>query len=239
MNKSFLTINLSVLLAMSLTLPEAQASEKDLYKFLWLDPDKSVYVLQNKVYRKKKSIYADFGYLKGLSSNFQDTKGFSLSAGYYFTEELALEVMYNSYSNKDNDAYTNLQAINQSVPFVRRLNSNMAVIALWSPFYGKINTFNKIYYFDWSFGAGVGKLDAESNATTVSNPTQAANFQEESYTSFIGKTKLKFHINKNFHLGLEYINTTYKAPGPQITGQATEDKYRSNSDLIFSIGFSF
>ena len=30
------------------------ASEKDLYNFLWLDPDKKVYVLQNKIHKKSK-----------------------------------------------------------------------------------------------------------------------------------------------------------------------------------------
>jgi outer membrane beta-barrel protein len=239
MKKNLTGMILITMLAMCIALPTSLASEKDLYKFLWLDPDKSVYVLQNKLYKKKKSIYADFGYLKGLSTNFQDTKGFSFSTGYYFTEEWAAELMYNSYSNSNDENYENLEAINGSVPFVRRMKSNMAVLAIWSPFYGKINTFNKIYYFDWSFGAGIGKLETESNALTASDPNLASNFTTESYTSFVGKTKLKFHVNKNIHVGLEYINTMYKAPGPVINGQATTDKYRSNSDLVISIGFSF
>ncbi len=53
----------------------AEATEKDLYNFKWLDPDKSVYVLQNKVYKKEKSFYTDLSFLKGLSSTYQDTKG--------------------------------------------------------------------------------------------------------------------------------------------------------------------
>ncbi len=35
------------------------AGEKDLYDFQWLDPDKSVYVLQNKIYPKNKTFYVD------------------------------------------------------------------------------------------------------------------------------------------------------------------------------------
>ena len=60
-----------------------QAGENDLYDFLWLDPDKSVYVLQNKIYAKNKSLYLDMGYINGLSNAFQDTTGAQLKLGYY------------------------------------------------------------------------------------------------------------------------------------------------------------
>jgi hypothetical protein len=36
------------------------AAEDDLYDYLWLDPDKKVYVLQNKVYKKKSKYHSVF-----------------------------------------------------------------------------------------------------------------------------------------------------------------------------------
>ena len=65
----------------------AQAGENDLYDFLWLDPDKSVYVLQNKIYPKDNSFYLDISYGTGLSGDFQDTNGAGIKGGYYFAEE--------------------------------------------------------------------------------------------------------------------------------------------------------
>lgn len=215
------------------------ASEGDLYDFLWLDPDKQVYVLQNKVYEKKGTFYANLGYLYGVSNEFQDTHGLHLSAGYYFTEELAFEVFGNTYSNSNSESYENLERINNSVPFVRRLESFYGGMVVWSPFYGKVNTFNKVFYFDWSIGLGAGKVNAESNALTAADPNQASSFAKESYTAGAIKTGLRFHATENIHLNVEYLRTTYKAPGPTINSRPGEEKFRANSDLIFSIGFSF
>ncbi len=228
------TAILGLLLAGSL-----KASEKDLYDFLWLDPDKSVYVLQNKVYKKKNSFYGSVGFLQGQSSNYQDTTGFKVEAGYFFHEDWAIDLFYSGYSNSDNDAYKSLATINQSVPFVRRPLSNYAIGAVWAPFYGKINTFNKIFYFDWSFGLGVGKFDTESNAKSVSSPTQANTFAKESYTTIVTKTKLRFHATKNFHIDLELLRNNYNAPGADIPNRATQESWRNNTDIILGVGFSF
>ena len=215
------------------------AAEDDLYDFLWLDPDKKVYVLQNKVYEKKKTIYANLGYISTLTGEYQSTKGFHFSSGYYFTEEWALEVKYNGYSSSNNDAYENLQRINQSVPFIRRAKSSYGALAVYSPFYGKINTFNKIIYFDWSFGVGLGQITTESNAKTVSNPSQADQYEQETNMAILTKTALRVHITKNIHLGIDYQRDNYQAPGPTINSRAGTNKWRNNSDVIISIGFSF
>ena len=212
------------------------AGEKSLYDFLWLDPDKKVYVLQNKLYKKEHSIYADIGYLANFTSKFQDTQGLAVRTGFYFHEEWGVELFYNSYSNTNNDDFRNVRLINQADPFIRRLNSTYGAIAIWSPFYGKINTFNQIFYFDWSFGAGVAKVNAESNMKTVVQGNVASNYEKETYTGAILKTKVKFHLKENIHLGLEYMNTYYNAPGPK---DPKSDKLRTNTDIVFSVGFSF
>lgn len=216
-----------------------KAAEKDLYDFLWLDPDKKVFVLQNKIHKKEKTFYTNIGVGSGLSSNFQDTSLMHLNAGFYLTETFAIEGLYTTYTNKDNDAFKNIKSLNGAVPFIRNMKSNYGVIAKWSPFYGKINTFNKIYYFDWSFGAGLGKLNTESNATTVATPSLANSYTKESYTSIISKTEITLHLNKNVHfnLGLQFNN--YQAPGPTINGIAPSSKMRSNMDAILGLGYSF
>ena len=132
----------------------------------------------------------------------------------------------------------NLKKLNSSIPFIRKTKSNYGVIAKWSPFYGKINTFNKIFYFDWSFGLGVGRLNTESNATSVANPASANTYKSESYNTVLTKTELTFHASKNIHINLGLIMNNYKAPGPTMNGQA-KDKIRNNLDSILSVGFSF
>ncbi|MBY0414720.1 MAG: outer membrane beta-barrel domain-containing protein [Bdellovibrionales bacterium] len=227
------------LVSFTLSAPALRADEKDLYDFMWLDPDKKVYVLQNKIHKKAKTIYFNAGFGLGLSSTFQDTSMIHTNFGYYITEEWAVEGLYTKYSNSDNDAMENLKRLNGSVPFIRKTESNFGLMAKWSPFYGKINTFNKIFYFDWSFGLGIGKLNTKSNATSVAIPTQANNYADEKYTSVIAKTGLSFHINKNFHIGADIIMNNYKAPGPTINGKSPTSKQRTNTDAVFTLGASF
>jgi outer membrane beta-barrel protein len=227
------------LVSFTLSAPALKADEKDLYDFLWLDPDKKVYVLQNKVHKKAKTFYLNAGYGTGLSSNFQDTSMIHTNFGYYFNEEWAIEGLYTKYSNSNNEAFDNLQKLNSSVPFIRKTKSNYGVLAKWSPFYGKINTFNKIFYFDWSFGLGYGKLKTESNATTVAVTSISNTYKDEDYGTIIAKTGLSFHATKNIHLGLDLLFNNYKAPGPTVSGKTPTAKMRTNTDAVFTIGVSF
>ncbi len=224
---------LILLLIMSCT--HTVAKEGDLYDFMWLDQDKKVYVLQNKIYQKKRTIYFDLGYITDLTGKYQDTYGGHFDLGYYLTEEWAIEGFYKQYFHQNNDTYDNVLQVNQSEPFVRRFNKMYGALLVWSPFYGKINTFNKIFYFDWSFGAGPALIEADSNKNTVEDSSQSGKYQGESYVGAHLKTTLKFHINSNWHIGLDLSNTTYQAAGP-IDDQK---KIRHNRDAMISIGFSF
>lgn len=211
------------------------AGERDLYDFLWLDPDKSVFVLQNKLYPKDGSLYFELGYLSNITSDFQDTSGGQLKLGYHFAEEWALELNYITYANSDNTALDSVAAVNEAVPFIRKPISSASVFLIWSPFYGKINTFNQIYYFDWSFGVGTGAYKMESNLETA-ELTDEDRYDTESYTPIQFKTSLKFHINKNLHLSIDFLNTNYQANTPS---KPNSDSWNQNNDLIFNIGASF
>jgi outer membrane beta-barrel protein len=234
-------LKITILAALSVLLVSnrTHAGEKSLYDFLWLDPDKKVYVLQNKLYKKEHTFYADVGYISNFTSKFQDTQGFNLKAGYYFHEEWGLEVFYNQYSNGNNEDWRNVRSINGADPFVRRFNQAYGAFAIWSPFYGKINTFNRIFYFDWSFGLGYSQISAESNRDTVSDTNLRSSYKDESYNAVAWKTNLKFHLSENVHLGVEWMQQHYRAKGPDRNGQKASESFKVNQDLILSIGFSY
>lgn len=231
-------LKFSVLIGILMTLAnfKAQAGEKSLYDFLWLDPDKKVYVLQNKIHKKEYTFYGDVGYLSNFTSKFQNTQGYQVKTGFYFHEEWALEGSFQQYSNGNNDEFRNIRLINRTEPFIRRLNNSYGANLIWSPFYGKINTFNQIIYFDWSFGAGVTRINAESNLKTATSASAINKYKKETYNGAVLKTGVKFHLKENLHIGVEYMNTYYRAPGPQ---NPKSDKLRTNTDVIMSVGFSF
>lgn len=239
LRKAFKRLNLITLLGLMVLAGPIQAAEDDLYDFLWLDQDKQVYVLQNKVFKKKGTFTLEAGYMMGLTNEFQDTTGWQANIGYFFSEQLGVELMYNSYSNSNNDAVNNLRDINDTVPFQRKLSSSYGLLLRWDPFYGKINTFNKIIYFDWSFGAGLGKLKSKSNALTVDLANQEDTFKGEDYTAGFLKTSFQIHATERITIGTTLLRTIYKAPGPTINAVPSTDKWRGNSDFILSVGFSF
>ncbi len=228
-------IKLLILLLISISI---QAAEEDLYDFLWLDPDKSVYVLQKKMYAKKRTFYFNAGVLKNNASDFQDTLGASLKLGYFLKEDWGVELLYNSYNNSNNISFENVQSVNGSEPFIRRPNSLMGLTLQWSPFYGKINTFNKIFYFDWSFGVGVGKLSTETNAETASLQNSTNTFTDENFTGVIIKSNFRFYVSKRVHIDLDYMTTTYSAPGPKVNNIQNEST-TTDTDVGISLGISF
>ena len=222
---------ISLLLTL-LALPlSSQAGESHLYDFLWLDPDKKVYVLQNKIYQKKNSLYLDIGFTTNTTSEFEDINGASLKLGYYFHEEWAFELLRNTYSSSTNSAFESVKAVNGTEPFIRRPTQITALLLVWSPFYGKINTFNKIYYFDWSFGLGYGEMNAQSNLSSVRNPGSPNIFEDENYNPIILKTNIKFHLNKNFHIGLEFLNSNIQAGSPKFPDKK---EWKQNKTLLFN-----
>jgi len=231
-----LKLKLLWLLSLSLWSTSVLAGEESTYDFLWLDPDKAVYVLQNKIHKKENSIYMDVGYLTNLTSAFQDTRGVAVKAGYYFHEEWSVEMMYLGYSNSNNDNFRNVQLLKGGVPFVRRPDRTLGAGIVWSPFYGKINTFNQIVYFDWSFGAGYAQVTTKSNLKSVTSTSASDTYQSENNSGAYLKSAVKFHLNQNWHVGVEWVGTYYQAPGPKNPKQ---DKIRSNNDLIFQLGWSY
>lgn len=216
---------------------KAHATQEDLYDFLWLDPDKKVYVLQNKVYEKKGSFYANVGVGQGLSTDFQDTLVTQGKLGWFFEEEWGVELIYSNKSHSDDDAYSTVTQGNGKVPFIRRFNNYYGVMGIWSPFYGKINTFNNIYYFDLNFGLGISKIQAESNRRVFNlNALASQNeYDKEDFTGATWKGQLRFYVNKKINIDLDVITNTYKAN----SGLEVEEKFRNNTDAVISVGFSF
>lgn len=238
---SFYYILLGILIAA--TSKHSIAAEDSVYDFLWLDPDKAVYVLQNKAYRKSKTFTVEASFLTTLGKAFQDTYGVDLKGQYYFNEHFGVEIFHSQYSNTDSDDYKNVVSVTQqnnngqaTYPFVRRLNAATGALFLISPFYGKINTFNKIFYFDWSFGVGLAYLNAESNLRTVTNINLPNTYDSETFTALVYKTSFKFHASRKWSAVIDLRNMNYQAAGPR---NPTSKELRSNWDFMVGVGYKF
>jgi outer membrane beta-barrel protein len=219
------------------------ANEKSLYNFSWLDNDKEIYVLQNRKFRKDGNVYIGGTGAFNLSQNFLDAYGGTVRAGYFFSEDWGLEFLYGKNAKKENDTARGVRE-QGSVPFYRQIDSFMGAMLMWSPFYSKINTFNKIFYFDWMFGLGVGNITTLDNRNKFDTTAQNQNeLTSESNVGAIWNTGFRFYISENWSLRLDLTGQTYSADKTKKTQSATETskakKLFNSYDVGLGLNYAF
>lgn len=213
--------------------PNGPNAEDEEYNFSWLDPDKKVYVLQNRKYRKA-SRFAIF-LQGGLNlSNPYRTEYFGMPrASYWFTEQFGVEVFYAAATNSDNTTLTALKNVGPSVlPYVREIRSFYGALATWTPWYSKLNFFNKILYFDWFFNLGLGQVNTALDQNV--RVGQASNFKTETQFALYYGTGMDFYINRNFLVRLDLVGMMFNAEGADRKSRTT-----FNYDFAAGIGYLF
>lgn len=213
------------------------AGEGSTYNFSWLDPDKEVYVLQNRKYRKDKTIHLNAGYGMTTSGPFVDTKSLQGRVGFFFQEEWGAEFIYAKNSGEEND---NALAVRNgtgggTTPFRRIVDSYMGGVLLWSPFYTKINTFNKIFYLDWIFGLGYGKIEETNNRLEVETSGVNKNPESLSHSGLMWEAAIQAYMSKNLALRLDLTTIHYSATPPTGGSGSAGDSTETNWDLALSL----
>lgn len=179
------------------------AAEDSLYDFSWLDKDKEIYVLQNRKFRKQGSLYLGGTLGRSVSRAYIDSNELNLLGGYFVTENWGLELNYtkaNGSSNKTHDA-VNAQG---SVAFYRKIDTATSVMALWSPFYAKINTFDKVVYFDWIFGLGMANITTLDNRKEFPTSGNSDELTEESGSGITWMSSWRFFLSNNWSTRIDF-----------------------------------
>ena len=231
---------LAIFFTLSMMTVTTMAAESSLYDFKWLDDNEKVYVIQNKEHIKAGGLGFDLSLMDSNSSPYQDTLGFSAALTYYFNENWSIDFTYKQYSNEDSADLENLinliNASNSEVkPLIRRIDAAKIVHINWIPFYGKVNTFNKIFFFDWGFGLGMGQFDTAGNYETFNDQSKSITFKEEVDTGFNIKSYVKFFTLSGMTLGFEYNLTGVSTIRNK---EGTKETLYFN-DIIASIGYIF
>lgn len=212
----------------------AYAGKQSLYDFSWLDEDDQVYVIQNRKYTKKKKFYAGFSGGPSAGSAFLSQYGVQARIGYFFREDLGLEALFSYNLTSQNDNFDEVRGTSQTIPFYRAINNYAGLMLLWSPWYGKINMFRKVIYFDWILGFGAARISDEHNRSSVET-----NFEEsltsESHFGLLWKIGMRFYITKYMGFRFDVTPVHYKAE----KASGTESRFYSNYDFGFGFDFSF
>jgi outer membrane beta-barrel protein len=215
------------------------ASEKDIYEFSWLDPDKEVYVLQNRKFRKAGHVHVNAGGGITTSGAFVTSTAIQGRVGYFISEDFGLEGLYSKNNGKENDTAKGVRSSGPqgtgTTPFRRIVDNYWGVMALWSPFYSKINTFNKIVYMDWIFGVGYSQLKEKNNKLAFQSAALANQETLESHSGVIWEAGLKFYLDQSLSIRADLTSIMYSANNIATSGTSL----KSNYDATLSLGYSF
>lgn len=208
-----------------------------MYDFSWLDKDKEVYVLQNRKFRKSGHFYIGGTLGKSVNGAFIDSYEGNLLMGYFFKENWGLEISYTKAEGTKNNTSKSVEA-QSATPFFRKVDTSTAAMITWAPFYSKINTFNKIFYYDWMFGLGAATVSTIDNRNQFSSATSSA-FDEtkESLSGVAWMTAIRIYITPNWSSRIDFRATHVNADA------AIEDEFdtkkRWSHYYNFNLGLNY
>ena len=217
-------------------------SESSLYNFSWLDQDKEVYVLQNRKFRKVGHFHFFGGLGITVNGKMVDSTSVQARANYFIHEEWGIELLYAMNQGSENEVAKSVRNSGGigSIPFRRIVDTYTGGMVLWSPFYGKINTFNSLVYFDLIFGLGLAKLTEENNRTEFeSNGAISGVDNIENHTALLWEIGAMFYLNKTWSVRVDLTALHYKAQTALSTASENDEEIYSNYDATVSVGLSF
>lgn len=212
---------------------ESKSDPDSGYSFRWLDPDKKIYVLQNRKFLKADRPLVSLMGGVGVSNTYRSTKNLDPRVAYYWSEAFGVEAFFTVTSNSENNAYQALKnASPAALPVVREIRSQLGVLLHWAPWYAKINLFNQILYFDWYFTGGVGSVRSELDTNSISgNPP---NFVGDDRFAFFVGTGHQYHLSQSWIARLDFMGAFYRAP---LFGTSGENSWFSNYNFNLGIGY--
>lgn len=199
--------------------PAEQAKSAEYSGLSQLSPFSEVSVIQKRYLPKtmRTQIFGGWSFI--TNDPFFNTTGFSLKAGFFFTESWGLEANYFSLGTSDREATKDLREIqNVKTDGLVYPKSFTGVDLVWVPIYGKMTYFNRtIIPFDLYFSAGYGttKTHAEENPGTMHLATGQI-----------------FAMSKSFALRWDFSWNFYSAKG-------IDNKTAQFNNLFMTVGASF
>jgi hypothetical protein len=205
----------------------------DEYNFNWLDPEKKIYVLQNRKY--VKTGHPILSVLGGgsMSNSYRTIMNVDGRLAYYMSEWLGVEFFYSQMYNSPNNVIQALGiASPNALPSVREIRGQAGGMVHFVPWYAKINVFNSILYFDWYFGAGLASVS--SFVDTRTNVSARSTYTQQNLIGFVLSTGHEYYLSQSFIFRLDCTGVFYNAP---INGLSGDSSWYSNITFAAGLGW--
>jgi len=214
----------------------------------WTAKDDEYGVIQNRTFSKVHRYYVSAGYGPLINDPYAKARVVALMGGYYFSEDLGVEVSLLNYDSSQNDTVTAYEKqFGGAKPDYNLIKGSKTVSVVYSPFYAKMALMNKsIMYFDMGFTLGLGLSDYEEQKVVKDgsgNKSQANEMKSAGHIE-VGLTQQLF-LNQNFAFRLDIKNTFYQQETKQYEiGIGAPESSRTSSsksanDTTIAIGLTF
>ncbi len=230
-------VGLAILWLAVLAVSWANAAEdKDNeFNFSWLDPDKKIYVLQNRKYLKANRPLVSVMGGPAISNAYRTSYDITGSFAFYMSELFGIEAFYSGFINKENNTFDALKfaiGSNALLPVVREIRAQYGLLMHYVPWYSKINVFNQILYFDWYFSGGLGGIHTALDTRTVATSNPAFETQDF-FCLFLG-TGHEYYLTQNVIVRLDFSGAFYRA---QSFGKSGDTTWFSNYSFGLGLGY--
>jgi outer membrane beta-barrel protein len=219
----------------------ASTQGQDEYDFSWLDPEKKIYVVENRKFTKAGHLELSTSVGVGLSEAYRTQRQWITRATFYINEHWGISGFYFNNYNSPNANYQEVETLSQLVPSVRDTNSYYGGSVVWIPFYGKINLFNQIFYIDWDFELGIGMANTQIDINQKAY--SAPNIVTGSYTGFHWGSGWKFIIDRNWAARFDFLSTHFSAPNGIVqnstVGNATGGTTDTYNNYYLTLGVAY
>ena len=217
----------------------AFAASSDDYNFSWLDPEKKIYVLQNRRYRKAGAaqVYGMGG--MSLGDTYRTVLQVQPRLTWWINEDMGLEVFYSQRMHNPNNVYEALaegiKSGGQS-PWIREVRSQFGVLYNWAPWYAKINVFNSVLYFDWYFSVGAGMIGSMVGPKTEDTDVTKSWKTQNLFAAYLGSGHL-FHLSEHWKVRLDVLGHFYVAN--VFEGLSVSPKQAVFSNFATQVGIGY
>lgn len=212
---------------------QSAPSADDEYNFNWLDPDKKIYVLQNRKYLKGGHAAVNLMAGTGFSNPYRSTYTLDPRLSYYVNETWGIEAFYTFITNSPNSTAEALQlAAPNTLPNIREIRNQYGVLLHYVPWYAKINVFNAILYFDWYFAAGAGTVS--TFVDTRRQTSAAPAYVQQDLLGLFFNTGHLYHLSQSLIFRLDFSGSFYNAA---INGLSGETSWYSNYNFAVGLGW--
>jgi outer membrane beta-barrel protein len=213
----------------------AESTDSDTYNFNWLDPEKKIYVLQNRRYLKAGHLELSLMAGPGSGNAYRSVFNIDPRITYYISEDWGFEAFYTNTFNTPNTNAAALNAVSPTTPpFIREIDHEIGAMVQWIPWYAKINVFNSILYFDWYFNLGAGTISSQQifkpTSANVNSPLTTNN---ESLFAINWGTGHLYHLDQHWDVRLDVTSAIYHG---QNDPQGDKSWF---SNYNFEIGFGY